>query len=187
MSETTKRALEAALKNQLLKKPLSKVTISDIAEDCGVSRMTVYYHFKDIYDLLEWSCEEDARKAIAGNVTYSTWQEGFLQILKEVEKNRPIIMNVYHSEGREQIENFLFKVTYQLFLNVVNEEAAGMKVSEEDRQFIANFYKYAFVGLTLDWIKGGMMEEPEAIVSRVSALMQGNFRKALEAYDRSMY
>ena len=51
MSQTTKRALEASLKNMLMKKPLSKITINDIAEDCGVSRMTVYYHFKDIYDL----------------------------------------------------------------------------------------------------------------------------------------
>ena len=47
MSQVTKRALEASLKNLLLKKPLSKITISDITEDCGINRMTFYYHFKD--------------------------------------------------------------------------------------------------------------------------------------------
>ena len=51
MSQTTKRALEASLKNLLLQKPLDKITINDIAEDCGISRMTFYYHFRDIYDL----------------------------------------------------------------------------------------------------------------------------------------
>ena len=56
MSQVTKRALEASLKNLLLKKPLSKITINDITEDCGINRMTFYYHFKDIYDLVEWSC-----------------------------------------------------------------------------------------------------------------------------------
>lgn len=60
MSQVTKRALEASLKNLLLQKPLSKITISDITEDCGINRMTFYYHFKDIYDLVEWSCQEDA-------------------------------------------------------------------------------------------------------------------------------
>ena len=59
MSQVTKRALEASLKNLLLQKPLSKITINDIAEDCGINRMTFYYHFRDIYDLIEWSCEED--------------------------------------------------------------------------------------------------------------------------------
>ena len=53
MSEVTKRALEQSLKNLLLKKPLNKITINDIAEDCGINRMTFYYHFKDIYDLVE--------------------------------------------------------------------------------------------------------------------------------------
>ena len=41
MSQVTKRALVASLKNQLLKKPLDKVTISDITYDCGISRMTL--------------------------------------------------------------------------------------------------------------------------------------------------
>lgn len=51
MSQTTKRALAASLKNLLLKKPLDKITINDIAEDCGINRMTFYYHLK-IYMIL---------------------------------------------------------------------------------------------------------------------------------------
>lgn len=59
MSQTTKRALAQSLKKLLQTKPLSKITINDIAEDCGVSRMTFYYHFADIYDLVEWTCQEE--------------------------------------------------------------------------------------------------------------------------------
>lgn len=53
MSQITKRALASSLKLLLLQKPLNKITINDIAEKCGVSRMTFYYHFKDVYDLVE--------------------------------------------------------------------------------------------------------------------------------------
>ena len=70
MSQVTKRALEQSLKNLLLKKPLTKITINDIAEDCGINRMTFYYHFKDIYDLVEWSCLEDAKRALDEKKTY---------------------------------------------------------------------------------------------------------------------
>ena len=38
MSKVTKRALEQSLKNLLLKKPLTKITIGDITEDCGINR-----------------------------------------------------------------------------------------------------------------------------------------------------
>ena len=104
MSQITKRALEQSLKNLLLRKPLNKITISDIAEDCGINRMTFYYHFQDIYDLVEWSCLEDARKALEEKKTHDTWQQGFIQIFKAVQENKPFIMNVYHCVDREQVE-----------------------------------------------------------------------------------
>ena len=72
----TKKALAESLKNLLLQKPLNKITISDIADDCGINRMTFYYHFKDIYDLVEWTCAEEAAQAMEGKKTYDTWQEG---------------------------------------------------------------------------------------------------------------
>ena len=72
MSNVTKRALEQSLKNLLLKKPLTKITIGDITEDCGINRMTFYYHFKDIYDLVEWACLEDARRALDEKKTYDS-------------------------------------------------------------------------------------------------------------------
>ena len=179
MSQVTKRALEASLKNLLLQKPLSKITISDITEDCGINRMTFYYHFKDIYDLVEWSCQEDASKALAGNKTYETWQQGFLQLFKAVQDNKPFIMNVYHSVSREQVENYLYQLTYDLLEGVVEEQAAGMSVRPEDKAFIANVYKYAFVGLMLDWIKHDMKGEPKQIIDRLALVLHGSITAAL--------
>ena len=53
MSQMTKRALVASLKDLLAEKPLDKITVTDLTEHCGVNRMTFYVHFKDIYDLVE--------------------------------------------------------------------------------------------------------------------------------------
>ena len=184
MSNLTKRALEASLKKLLLKKPLDKITISDIADDCGMNRMTFYYHFQDIYDLIAWSFDEDAEKILAGKKSYETWQEGYLQLFLSILENKPLIMNVYRTVSREQLEQYLFKVSYRLLRNVVEEEDKERVVSEEDKDFIANFYKYAYVGLILDWIRGDMKENPEKIISRMSLLMQGNFARALEAYSK---
>jgi probable dihydroxyacetone kinase regulator len=181
MSQITKRALEASLKNLLLKKPLDKITINDIAEDCGINRMTFYYHFKDIYDLVEWSCVEDATKALEGKKTYDTWQQGFLQIFEAVLDNKPFIMNVYRSVSREQVEIYLYKLTYELLIGVVEEQSADMSIRDDDKKFIADFYKFAFVGLLLDWIRGDMKEDPQKIIDRLGSLMHGNILRALEA------
>ena len=182
MSQVTKRALEASLKNLLLKKPLEKITINDITEDCGINRMTFYYHFKDIYDLIEWCCVEDAKKALEGKKTYDTWQQGFLQIFEAVLDNKPFILNVYHFVSREQVEIYLYKLTYDLLIGVVEEKSAGMSVREEDKKFIADFYKYAFVGLMLDWVKKGMKDDPHEIIDDLSVVMNGNVTAALERF-----
>ena len=180
MSQITKRALAASLKNMLLKKPLNKITINDIAEDCGINRMTFYYHFKDIYDLVEWTCEEDAAKALEGKKTYNTWQQGFLNIFYAVLENKPFIMNVYHSVSREQVEIYLYRVTYDLLIGIVNERSANMSVSEDDKKFIADFYKFAFVGIMLEWIKNDMKADPKQIVDRISNLIHGDITRTLE-------
>lgn len=180
MSQVTKRALEASLKHLLLQKPLNKITINDIAEDCGINRMTFYYHFKDIYDLVEWCCEEDASRALAGKKTYETWQQGFLQIFEAVLENKPFIMNVYHSVSREQVENYLYKLTYDLLEGVVEEKAQGMSVRAEDKKFIAAVYKYAFVGLMLDWIKNNMKDDPALVVERLDQVIHGGINAALQ-------
>jgi probable dihydroxyacetone kinase regulator len=182
MSQVTKRALEQSLKNLLLKKPLTKITVSDITDDCGINRMTFYYHFKDIYDLVEWSCLEDAKMALEEKKTYDTWQQGLLQIFKAVQENKPFILNVYRCVHREQVEKYLQPLVDQLLLNVINEEAAGITVRDEDKQFIAQVYSYMFIGLMLDWIKDDMREDPQQIVEKLSKLIKGSVSVALSRF-----
>ena len=185
MSQVTKRALEQSLKNLLLKKPLTKITINDIAEDCGINRMTFYYHFKDIYDLVEWSCLEDAKKALDEKKTCETWQQGFLQIFEAVQENRPFIMNVYRCVHAEQVEKYLQPLVDRLLLDVINEEVGTMKVRDEDKQFIAQVYSYIFIGLMLDWIRQGMKEDYHEIVERMSVMLHGNITNSIQNFEQN--
>ena len=101
MANKTKQDLENSLKHLMLKKPLDKITIQDLASDCGISRMAFYYHFKDIYDLVEWVCLQDARAALQGKKTYDTWQEGLSQVFEAVLENKPFILNAYRCISRD--------------------------------------------------------------------------------------
>ena len=184
MSQMTKRALEASLKELLRHKPLDKITVSDLTDHCGVNRMTFYYHFKDIYDLVEWCCEEDAARALAGQKTYDTWHEGLLQIFEAVLENKPFILNAYRCISRDQMENFLFKLTYDLIRGVVDEQSQGVEITEEDKTFIAEFYKYSFVGILLDWIKQGMSTDYRIIAEKISTTMHGNVSNSIQNFAR---
>ena len=181
MNNITKYALEESLKKLLLQKPLDKITITDLTTDCGISRMAFYYHFKDIYDLVEWACIEDASKALQGKKTYDTWQEGLLQVFEAVLENKPFILNVYRSVSRERIENYLYSLTYQLIEGVVEEQSENLMVTEEQKKFIADFYKYSFVGV----IRRGMKESPQEMSELICVTMHGNVGNSLRNMEKA--
>ena len=63
---------------------------------------------------------------------------------------------------------------------MVEEQAVGMDVPKEEREFIANFYKYSFVGVMLDWIRRGMKEEPRELAEKICVTMHGNIINSLK-------
>lgn len=185
MSSTlTKRALEQSLKRLLAIKPLAKITIADITEDCGISRMTFYYHFKDIYDLVEWSLEEDAASVLSGAQTVDTWQEGYRAVLEELKQNKAFITTIYREMSRERVERFLFPATRKLILGVIEAQPSCTKVSERSRNFIADFYAQALAGVTLEWIGSNMSTTPQTLVDNVALLLEGTIDAAIERFTR---
>ena len=183
MSQITKQTLEKSLKNLLYTKPITKITINDIAKDCGINRMTFYYHFKDIYDLVEWACLEDAKKALEEKRTHATWQQGFLQIFEAVKENKIFIMNVYNYVDRAQVEKYLTPLVNNLLMGVINEESQHISIKETDKEFIARMYSYMFIGLMLDWIKENMEEDPKKIIDTLSILLKDTISEAVQRFS----
>ncbi len=185
MSQITKKAMAEALKHLLETRPLSKITITDITQSCSINRMTFYYHFQDIYDLIDWICQDEGERAIGENRDAATWQEGFLNLCRSVLENRSFIENVYHSVQREQIENFLYRVTEALIGPVVDEETAGNLLSEVERQWIIDFYKYALVGVAINWVKTDMKQSPEELTNILSTMLNGQIALAIQNFQSS--
>ena len=181
-STRTKCLIAKGVKKLLETVSFGEMSVGEICKQCQISRNTFYYHFKDIYDLVEWSCLEDARIALQGKKTSSTWHEGLLQIFDAVMENKPFILNVYRSVGREQIENYLFALTCDLLMGVVTEKSKDILITEEQKIFIADLYKYSFVGIMLDWIKNGMREDYHGIVDDTATALYGCIDNAIHNF-----
>ena len=166
------------LKKLLSKKELSKITISNITDECGVNRQTFYYHFKDIYDLLEWIYKNEVIDEIDNKD--EEWQQRFLYIFKYVLKNKEFVKNTYNSISREYLLRFIYMQTNKLLIDFIDKESEGMNIKVEDKKFMADFYKYGFVGILQKWIEDGMKEEPEGIIRKLNSIIEGDFKKALE-------
>lgn len=87
MSSDTKRKLAMALKELLQEKPLRKITIQDIVERSHMVRQSFYYHFQDVYEVLERICQYELidRITFREEETFTEWIEDLVIL---VEKNK---------------------------------------------------------------------------------------------------
>lgn len=69
MNNLTEQAFARALKEIMAKKSFDKVTVTELVRFLNVNRQTFYYHFKDLYDLLEWIYITDGEKMIGDKRT----------------------------------------------------------------------------------------------------------------------
>ena len=79
---------------------------------------------------------------------------------------------------------FVYKQTNLLIINFIEKEYKNKKVKEENKKFIANFYKYGFVGIMEEWIETGMKENPKEIVLKLNDIIEGDIERALEKLSK---
>lgn len=180
----TKALLANALIVMLQKRPIDKITVKDLVDECGLTRQTFYNHFYDIYELVEWIYLQAAEKSLAENKDYDTWQRGFYQVLISIRDNKVLMQNTYRSTNRDSLEKYMYTVIYDQIIAVVERQALGMSVDQKHKNFIAHFYSLAFIALIFEWIKDGMKEKPEEIVEQTGVLIKGDFEKALKKYAK---
>lgn len=185
MPNYTKRELAATLKNMLQEKPLEKITVSELTAECGVSRMTFYYHFRDIYDLVEWMCIENLRSTASEQKTGDTWREWLIRIFESMYRQKTFVGNLNRSLDRAQIEVFWTEQIQDLLLGMVRDECARSGadgISEEAIGFIASFYRYSFVGILMEWFDQGMKGDYDQIIDALSRIMEGSIENAVQRF-----
>ncbi len=168
----------------LEKEPLEKISVKDLISACGVSRQSFYYYFSDIYDIVEWIFTEEADKVLRDYSDIESWEFGYVLMMKWVLNHRALVQNTYNSIRRGYVEFFMNRVLYSYIIKVVEDAAVGMNVTNDQKEFIAKFYTLAINVISLEWIREGLKEEPEAIARKVNLLIKGDFHKALRSFEQ---
>lgn len=174
MSNLAKQSLAHALKVKIEEKDLSKITIKELTDLCGLRRQTFYYHFKDIYDLLKWLYTNELIEEIRVDDGYESWQNCYLSIFKYVKSNQRLIISTYNSIASEYFLNFLNKYTSMFIKKIIEEKLEGKYIEEELEIFLSNFYKNALIGCVKDYVEQGMKEDPNEIVMKVDCILDGS-------------
>ena len=183
MASSTKKALADALKKMMVVKPIDKITVNDLVETCGVSRQTFYYHFNDVYDLLEWVFEEDANANLPREVVYDNWKHDVTLWFKYLYENSAFALNVYNSNSRLYMLRYLkarMKACIRSFAELASE---GKNIDRQDFEFVVEFYANCAIGFISQWMDMGMQLPKEITRERILRVMDQSVENMLARFS----
>ena len=180
VSHATKQAISAALKTLMAQKPLDKITVGEIMEQCGMVRQHFYYYFEDIYDLVRWMFQEEALSLLQQQEGALLWQEGLLQLFAYLQENRAVCLCALHSLSRSHIKRFFHSDIYAIIHRTVTmvAEELGYAGNEGELEMLTHFYVIALSGLIESWLLGEIDKTPEELISFVDTLLRNQVRGA---------
>ena len=180
MANETKRVIKDTLMQILDKKSFDNISIKELTDSCDISRNTFYYHYHDIYEVLEDLFDEQTNQHLGNADSWELWEDGILQALNFAITNRRAVYHVYNSLKRENLQRYLSKVMTPITLKFVKQQSQELEVAEEDIQTIVLFYKHGVIGAFGEWLDNNMKGDLEQEIKRLGFMMRGSVRYCLE-------
>lgn len=178
----TKKTLAASLKKFMVKKPLSKITVSEIVADCNVNRKTFYYHFEDIQALLKWILEQEAVEVFKSFDLLLDYEEAINFVLDYVEKNKHILNCAYDSMGRDELKRFFYNDFSGIIMTIIIrvEEMTGEYTSDDFRSFICDFYTEALASKLIELLRSKQPYDRKKLINYISITLQASLPAILK-------
>lgn len=174
--EITKRILTDSLKKLMKKKTIERITIKEITDESGLNRQTFYYHFKDIYNQLEWMFEQDVVKLIKKHEGEKIWKEGLLDVFNYFKENREICKCLLRSVKREQLYDYSQNHLRNIFRRTIDELSEGIEIKDKNKEMLADYYVISFIGIMEQWVYGNIKETPEELIGFIDVMIQDQMR-----------
>lgn len=180
MPNRTKEMLAESLMKLLARRTLDKITIQDIVDDCGYNRQTFYYHFHDIYDLIDWIFAAQTQELIEKCRACGSLDVGVEAVIAYMRENRRLILNVLRSVNGEKLLDNLYGSAQSIVLSALENHPGVQELSAEYRELVAEAFKYALAGLLIDWMRAGIPEDRVNKVRTMKAVYIGALEYALD-------
>lgn len=151
-SNLTKKAIALSAKELTKEKPYDKISISDIADRCGIKRQTFYYHFQDKYELLVWIYFNELFAPNMEDISLENWDEKLGAILTQMQEEKKFYINtIKHAE--DYIIQYMLEVAEQTFEEAIDKLDEKSHLKNEERGIFARFFAYGICGIIVEWAK----------------------------------
>ncbi len=160
--KSTKNEIMTALGQLLQSKRLDDITVTELVERCNISRQAFYYHFSDLYGVVDYGIQQFLEQFRVPSP--EKWREVMEQTLTLLREHRTLVLNVYRAYERSYVEHDLRQWAMPLVGARVRLAARQFSVTEDQIVFMTELLTEGLASIVLSWVERGM---PSSVIERM--------------------
>ena len=125
MALLTQKAILATFQQMLEEMPFDKITVSALVRRCGVSSNTFYYHYQDIFALLEVWLEQLLRGYLTGD---ADWREATKALMRDCRAHPAMVYHLFNSLSRDRLERYVLQFLWDKMSGDIDRSVEQMGV-----------------------------------------------------------
>ena len=180
LSTSMKHQFAEAMKKRLTYMSFDKITVTQLAKDCGVNRQTFYYHFEDIFSLMEWCLKHEVKNICFFENGAFQWKESMERLIDYISKNNALCVAVLNSMGHRRLKKILMEDIESLIREVIKNYNSEAELYSENAEFYIRFYALAVGELLECWILGEINLTTEKLIANIGYIIRKNIPQMIE-------
>ena len=171
MPNNVKYKIAETFYEMVRRKGIDKITVTDLVEECQISRPTFYYHFQDIYSVLEWITEQKVETTLQQSIKAKTPEEAIRIFVQFCVRDRDVIGRMLQSQKREYIEKIIVEGIQRYLIGMLQHKNPEARISLSEGQLAIEFCSYGIAGICMNHSSDKDFDE-DKIVTRLMQLTE---------------
>lgn len=174
-----KRAIIEALDELLTDKSFDDVQVQDICEKAQVSRTTFYRHFRDKYDLVNWTYEHYKDVLNKRGSKYEVFDKSIVYLLEFMQSKRNFFLKALRYTGQNSLAESIIE-TIEGYMIECYEDAVGKEnVSRADLDLLL-YQAGGQAAVAYRWLFEGCPIPPDELGAELCSFIPDHVHQALK-------
>lgn len=186
MSRYTEKLILQTFGDMLDEMPYDKITVSALTRRSDISHNTFYYHYDDLYDLLEVWIRRELEPFLSESSDYPDWESAMTAMLRHWQADERRIYHVFESLSRAQMEAHIYEQAEQFFLMQIRRMPHADALTDAQLRRIADYSRYLFFGFLMRFLWGRMQDDVDSSVHDLSVLLTSFVKHAIEDANKGL-
>ena len=159
----TREAIAESLKKLTEGKEFEKISVGEICENCGITRKSFYYHFRDKYDLVNWFFQKLCDRSFMQMGVSLTITEALNRKFEFLRGEKDFFAAAFSCRSQNNLMDYDYHCIYQFYSDFIKK--GGEADFTPEIRFLLEMYCHGSIIMTAQWAVSGMTTPPDKMAA----------------------